>query len=396
MRIDAHYYAVLAFALQCGFKKESAKTLAYASQYVDDAKINQLTIDGSTYAVKLDCQTSKSLLNMATCHSYSHLKTFNLAAMINNTCAFHFVPGCEGDKFAWKMTCKPGGPVLQEIKDRAIAEDDLVKLGIVLHAWADSYSHQGFSGLLSKPNDIKELRADSKVYLSKGIYTSTLIVWFRRDILKRNFDNIFDRLVPPYGHAQALHYPDEPYIKKWFYKYDENDIFYKGHKIPVRNNIEIYGKAFESITSILKQYLEKHPVHKEKNFSYLTPSTELYDILFLRKNVEKREKKWIKKLLQMEPFKGSNEKDIKYDDKLWLSEAFANYETDPDIFTEKGKLSTHREVRRIVQGARLKPTFPDSNWHRYHLAVRWYKEQFHELCHKNQLPFDHQPYYPKK
>lgn len=395
MRIDAHYYAVLAFALQCGFKKESAKTLAYASQYVDDAKINQLTIDGPTYGIKIDCQSPKSLLNMATCHSYCHLKTFNLAAMINNTCAFHFVPCCDGDKFAWKMTCKPEGPVLTGIKDRAMEEDDLIKLGIVLHAWADSYSHQGFSGLLSKPNDIKELHADSKVYLSKGIYTSALILWFRRDILKKNFDNIFDRLVPPYGHGQALHYPDEPYIKKWSYEYDENDVYYSGHKIKFRNNIEIYKKAFESITNLLKQFLDRHPAHRDNSSFPKTPSSELYDLLFLRKNVEKREKEWINKLSQMAPFKGSNESDIKYDDRLWLSEAFANSETDPDVFTEKGKLAPKREVRRIVEGARLNPDFADSNWYRYHLAVRWYKEQFHELCHKNDLAFDHAPYFPK-
>ena len=190
MRIDAHYYAVLAFAIQCGFKKASAKTLAYASQYVNKTKINQLTIDGPTYGIDLDCKITNSLINMSTCHSYGHLKTYNLAAMINNTCAFHFVPACDGDKFAWKMICKPEGPILREIKDRAIKEDDLVKLGIVLHAWADSYSHQGFSGLFSKPNDIQELQANSKVYLSKGMYTSSFIVWIRRDILKSNFDQI--------------------------------------------------------------------------------------------------------------------------------------------------------------------------------------------------------------
>ena len=396
MRIDAHYYAVLALALQCGFKKESAKTLAYASQYVDDAKINQLTIDGPTYGIKLDCKSPQSLLNMSTCQSYCHLKTFNLAAMINNTCAFHFVPGCEGDKFSWKMTCKPEGPILQGIKDKMIEEGDLIKLGIVLHAWADSYSHQGFSGLLSKPNDINELHSYSKVYLSKGIYISAFVLWLRRDFLKRNFDNTFDRLVPPYGHAQALHYPDEPYIKMWFYEYDKNDVFYQGHKRICRNNIEIYTKAFESMTNILNEFLKKNKKHRAENFSCSTPSDDFYNILFLEKDLEKREKEWIKKLSQMAPFKGSNEKDIKYDDKLWLSEAFANYHTDPGFFAEKSRLSLNREVRRIVEKAKLKPTFPDSNWYKYHLAVRWYKEQFHELCHKNDLTFVHEPYYPKK
>ena len=39
MKIDAHYYALLAFCRACGFDKESACTIAHASQFVDDAKI---------------------------------------------------------------------------------------------------------------------------------------------------------------------------------------------------------------------------------------------------------------------------------------------------------------------------------------------------------------------
>ena len=101
MKVDAHYYGVLAFARACGFTKAAAWSVAYASQFVDDAKINQLTISGPIHGIDLDYLSPPSLLNMATCHSYTRMKTFNLAAMINNTCAFHFVPGCLGDGFAF-------------------------------------------------------------------------------------------------------------------------------------------------------------------------------------------------------------------------------------------------------------------------------------------------------
>ena len=70
MHLDAHYYGILAFAAACGFKMESAQTLAYASQFVDDAKINQLTINGPTYGIPLDCELPTCLINMSTCHSY--------------------------------------------------------------------------------------------------------------------------------------------------------------------------------------------------------------------------------------------------------------------------------------------------------------------------------------
>jgi hypothetical protein len=394
MNRDAHYYAILAFAVECGFKKESAKTLAYASQFVDDAKINQLTISGPTYGIELDCKKTNSLINMATCHSHSHLKTFHHAAMINNTCAFHFVPGCKGNNFAWKMTCKPEGKILQEIKNAALEDDDLIKFGIVLHAWADSFSHEGFSGLLSQPNDIEKLTSYSKVYLCKGIFLSNFILWVKRKFFGGEFDNVFDRLVPPYGHAQALHYPDEPYIK-WSSEYDDKNIYYTGHKAPERNNVDIYKKAFKSITSLLKQFLDKHPVHKDNNSSYPTaPSVDLYDILFTRKSIYEREKLWLKKLSQMEPFKQSIKKNLKYDDTLWLAEAFENYNIENDVFTEKGLLKTHRKVRRVIIGAKLKTSFENSNWYKYYLAVRWYKKLFHKLSYEHGLSFDHEPYYP--
>ena len=81
MQKDCHYYTVLALALACGFKKKDAWTVAYASQFVDDAKINQLVFRKAPDEIDLDSKNPPSLINMATCHSYNRLKTFNMAAM---------------------------------------------------------------------------------------------------------------------------------------------------------------------------------------------------------------------------------------------------------------------------------------------------------------------------
>jgi len=385
MHLDAHYYGILAFAVACGFKKESAQTLAYASQFVDDAKINQLTISGPTFGIPLDCQSPPCLINMSTCHSYFRIKTFNQAAMINNTCAFHFVPGCKGNSFAWKMVCEPKGPILQKIKDDALQENDLIKFGIVLHAWADSYSHQGFSGLLSKTNNIDHLHADSKVYLYKGLYLSSFALWLRRRILGGSFDNILDYLVPAYGHAQALHYPDEPYLEKWSYIYDKRDISYLTHLPDSKDNIVSYRKAFESITDLLKQFLKIHPSHaNSSNSGSMSPSEQLYKTLLIRKNSKNREKEWLSTLSHLKPFSETENINLKYDDTLWLDEAFDNYKTDSHLFKD----------HRIVERAILKNTFTESNWYKYYLAVRWYKKLFHKYCSQAGLVFDHEPYYP--
>ncbi|WP_164967600.1 DUF6765 family protein [Arcobacter sp. CECT 8985] len=48
MEISSHYYALLALCRIRGAKKEIAHKIAYASQFVDDAKINCLSANRSS------------------------------------------------------------------------------------------------------------------------------------------------------------------------------------------------------------------------------------------------------------------------------------------------------------------------------------------------------------
>ena len=47
------------------------------------------------------------------------------------------------------MRCKEESHVIKDIVNEALGQNDLIKLGIVLHAYADTFVHQGFSGILS-------------------------------------------------------------------------------------------------------------------------------------------------------------------------------------------------------------------------------------------------------
>jgi hypothetical protein len=100
-----------------------------------------------------------SFFGMATCHAYTRVRTFNFDSMIANTCAFHFVPGCRGEGFERKLRCAEASPAIVGILTEALAGADLIRLGIALHAFADSFSHQGFSGILSRVNDINLRRS---------------------------------------------------------------------------------------------------------------------------------------------------------------------------------------------------------------------------------------------
>lgn len=367
MKLDAHYYAVLAFCRACGFKKKSAHQIAYTSQFVDDAKINHIVIQGNPGNIQYDVIDNQPLFfNMATCHSYTRIKTFNYSAMINNTCAFHFALGCKGKNFAKKLRCTEESPVIVNILNESLEQDDLVKLGMALHVYADTFSHQGFSGLLSKVNDIKECKTLSKIPWSKVHKIVSFFKWFTKD----KFDKLFDKAMPAYGHGQAMEYPDLPNLT-WSYKYDYSDQFSTSYKSSgVIDNKERFKRAFQKIREHLEDYLKRHPQYQDENVSFQDFDI-LFDTLVANKTNKEREKNWQKTLVSQGLFK-KTDSELTYDEDRWLKDAFENFE----------KKKFHQ---RKVEGVELTPTFSDSNWYKYYLAVKWYKERFFYYCSQSNL-----------
>ena len=87
MKIDAHFYGVLAFCRGVGFEKDAANTVAYASQFVDDAKANQIVLneDSEIDLKTIELNEGPAFINMATCHNYKNIDTFNFDAMMKKT-----------------------------------------------------------------------------------------------------------------------------------------------------------------------------------------------------------------------------------------------------------------------------------------------------------------------
>ncbi len=372
MDLDSHYYAVLAFSRACGFKKESAEVIAFASQFVDDAKINHLIIqDEPPLGIVHDTiEEQPSFFGMSTCHSYTRKKTFNFTSMLTNTSAFHFVPGCEGPTSVKKLRCKEESCIIQNIMEQAMAEDNIIKFGVVLHPYADTFAHQGFSGILSQVNDIKNCKADSKIPWSR----LQKYVRLFRSLLKSKFDRKFDNFMPAYGHGQAFDYPDIPHLE-WSYEYDYSDNFTGRYKKSEKNNNVVkFKSAFEKITIYLQDYLKKYPVHRDEDFNF-NKFEALYDTLLTVGTKKKRIKTWQKKLVELNLFE-KKDPALTYDENLWLSQAFED-------FTEK------KFNHRVVGEVRLKPNFHESNWYQFYKVVKWYQEQFFDLLKKNaiNIPF---------
>jgi hypothetical protein len=288
MKKDAHFYALLVIARSVGIEKESAHKIAYASQFVDDAKVNIITLaDDNPAAILSALDDSDKIINAATCHSYSDLSTYNYSSMTANTSAFHFVPGAEGDNFPKKMRCKKESKIIKAIIEKAVNTADPIKLGITLHAYADTFSHQGFSGIASKVNDVEEVRADNQIQLSIfqllrekrwqeiGTRFSTFVSELRRD-----------KIIPAYGHDQVYSYPDIPYLE-WRYKYDATADFSSQYRVSRVKNKERFIEAFRKIKEILQEFLENNEQYRDDSIAEVDYE-EFNSILTARKVEEER------------------------------------------------------------------------------------------------------------
>jgi hypothetical protein len=141
MDIEFHYYITYILARKAGFKKNDAYTTAYACQYTDDndfyCYINFR--DGCCYMNEVS-QTMD-----ITKPSAKREKIYPV---------FHFVPGDPSSPSARRkdgkthpMNTTPDSTNAKFFLNKAIESNDLYRIGIAAHAYADSWAHQNFIGM---------------------------------------------------------------------------------------------------------------------------------------------------------------------------------------------------------------------------------------------------------
>jgi len=205
MKADFHYSVIKILAIKAGFNEKESQIIAHSSQYVDDA---------TTYQPVRVLKTPSFILNHP--RYYKELNLFDpictahkLLGFVNGLfdvsqkkvyVAFHFIPyqqlnDIDVIKDKHYVTGKAGKfatdlikEALLELKncDKNSRTDKLIKLGIILHSYSDTFSHQGFSGIHSPFNDITNLK-----YKENGKF------------VKKNYD-----YRPNIGHCEADDYPD--------------------------------------------------------------------------------------------------------------------------------------------------------------------------------------------
>jgi len=211
MQRDFHYYAIKALAQIAGFLPEEAQIIAYASEYVDDATDHQILELNYIPEISFELLDGKNFNPICTAHKgLQMINALNTDVQKSIYIPFHFLPEI-GEKGEVNYITKPDSKIGRQLVTNALNEiktaegelrtQKLIKLGIALHSYADTWAHQNFSGRHnSKENDITDIEI-----LTKNVWEPL------SQIQKMEFN-----IMPDIGHAEAHNMPDLSQLK-WRY-----------------------------------------------------------------------------------------------------------------------------------------------------------------------------------
>jgi hypothetical protein len=245
---------------KAGFTADEAQIIAYASQFVDGANANQPFKIKDVPDFGYERYKNGYFDPVCTAHKdIENVKGLDPIVQKKVYISYHFIPKekFEGAKTSdsandlnYEYKTSPNNSFSREILNIALDElrgnkknrqQKLIKLGIALHSYADTWSHQGFSGKKSrKDNDIEGV----------GLYKGNDIEEVSDSLL-----GIFGELAP-IGHIQASVYPDRSNLT-WRYEQD-----YDGVEVH-RENTKIYLKAALTIYETLCKFNDVGPSWKQ-------------------------------------------------------------------------------------------------------------------------------------
>jgi hypothetical protein len=146
MNIEFHYYAILHLARCAGFTEAESAEIAISSQLVDEC-LAPWEIVGDGGEIEARTEVTQNYL----------FWDEDVASGIYRP--FHFVPG---DRIAASArradgTSSPGAvtadsSLAREVLIAALRTGNLMRIGIALHAYADTWAHQGFSADIEPQN----------------------------------------------------------------------------------------------------------------------------------------------------------------------------------------------------------------------------------------------------
>lgn len=329
MQIDFHFYTIYALARAAGFIPDNAFVIAYSSQHADDAK----------YEHALEFQNGGRFQQILTAHRFLDLGALDKKVCYRIWIPFHFLPGNLGAEFYDRMVTRAGSTVARSLFGEILSSSPkpylLHRLGIFLHCFADTWSHQNFVGLIRVDlNDVKRLSV-------KNLETRSF-----KSLLGKLKREILEYAAPKLGHAQAGTIPDEPY-REWKY------VNYLGKRFDI-SNVERCLDAAQNCYEAMLTFLRQFPgFSRDKPMPWHEIAGKMRMLFGTEAELDQRVKQWKDAILAGEFGRAPEGRDntLDYDDREWFKEAV--------------------KVKKVEESDELyerKPGFENSHWKYFHDA----------------------------
>lgn len=282
MNINFHYFVIKTLACLAGFAEEDAQTIAYASQLVDDFRPDAIYTDIRPPQFFFDHNLAKERMrlfqkffgpgNYCVTPLHTGIPTFSISPVTEvfqkkTITPFHFIPVTHIETIMSDITAKKVdrtslrcvacreidrtsliGLALQRTLQKCIRNPekkrDLVELGMLLHVYADTFSHEGFSGQQGWENHAK---------ISSVVCDGSEVPVSASD---------FYYILPSVGHANVGHLPD---VGAFIFTYQrkkgsESDNYSDPCK---RDNRHTFMECAQRIFKILYAVGKEHPSEAE-------------------------------------------------------------------------------------------------------------------------------------
>lgn len=146
MQKDIHYYAVYKIAEQVGFSPEMAYKLAFSSQFVDDC--NNFIVEKERVKHLIGLKLLETEFRPIITQTEISIDALDTNMQRYVILPFHFLPG-DDDGIVKANSINALGLI-----NLAIMSENIYSLGIALHTYMDTWSHQGFTGFEDNINQV--------------------------------------------------------------------------------------------------------------------------------------------------------------------------------------------------------------------------------------------------
>ncbi|MCJ7600454.1 MAG: hypothetical protein MUO63_03005 [Desulfobulbaceae bacterium] len=273
MDVEFHYYMTYLVAAKAGFGSDDAFKIAYTSQYVDDNDMILEIDKGKASAYRNYISQTMNILKPKS-------KLFRIYPL------FHFIPGDPMSKIAFRKDGKmhwlnttPNSENANKIIDAAISTENLFRIGVACHCYADSWAHQNFVGYYDEFNAMA---------------------------------SPLGKVTPDIGHADAQHNPDWP------------GLIWRDQRLleERRENKVIFLDAARHMLHKLEKFTDKTISKAGLNEKTNELMSELGDAIGERDQRNANVKERIARYRQLSGQAGYGDRELpEYDDDKWLDEA---------------------------------------------------------------------------